>query len=77
MTELSERLNGWMALFRIVTPSLLAVLIWVVTNGQSQVNASMLEIRSDLKKLSNDYYHQLGDIKDRLGRIEGRQTAVR
>ena len=63
MSRLADSANGWMALFRVVTPALLGVLIWIVTTGLG-------DIRTALKALQNDYYHELVSVKERLGRIE-------
>ena len=75
--------NGWMAWGRLVTPAFLGVLVWIVTAGLGDVKASMTRIEThlrnvetDVKVLSNDYLHTLGDIKDRLGKIEGRNVIL-
>ena len=62
---MSERMNGWLSLFRLVTPALLGVVLWVVQ-----------DMSHDLKTLKNDYYHELSGIKDRLGQIEGRLSVA-
>ena len=76
MSKFAETVNGWGSVFRLVTPALIGVLIWIVTNGQAQVHASLGEIRGELKTLSNDYFHQLAEIKERLGHIEGRNVVI-
>lgn len=60
-----DTLNGWGAIFRLITPALLSVLLWIVQ-----------DMRQDLKVLQNDYFHELSAIKERLGRIEQRNVIM-
>ena len=74
--ETVQAINGWGAVFRLVTPALLGVLVWITTSGNAHRDRQMERIDTSLHTLSNDYYHQLSDIKDRLGRIEGRNVVM-
>ena len=74
--DTQDTINGWGAVFRLVTPALLSVLIWIVTSGNSHRDALLDRISLRLDVLSNDYLHALGDIKERLGRIEARNTVM-
>ena len=68
--------NGWLAIFRVVTPALIGVVLWIVTTGRADTREELADIRGDLKTLSNDYLHELSAIKERLGRIEARNQVV-
>ena len=68
--------NGWLAIFRVVTPALIGVVLWIVTTGRADTREELADIRDDLKTLSNDYLHELSAIKERLGRIEARNQVV-
>ena len=67
-----DRVNGWAVLFRFVTPALLGILVWTVQD----IKTDMRVIAIDVKALSNDYLHELSEIKDRLGVIEGRNVIL-
>ena len=68
MGRVIDRVNGWAVLFRFVTPALLGILIWTVQD----IKVDMRILAIDVKALSNDYLHELSEIKDRLGAMEGR-----
>ena len=70
MRLVADKLNGWMAWGRVVTPVLLTILIWIVTTGNTHRDGTIQEISARLTTLSNDYQHQLVSIADRLARIE-------
>ena len=72
MGRMMNGLNGFSVLFRFVTPALLSVLLWIVKDLKQDVG----RIRDEVKVMSNDYLRELGDIKDRIGSIEGRNTAM-
>ena len=60
-----DAINGWMAIFRVVTPALLGVVLWVLT-----------DIKTDLTVLKNDYHHELISVRERLKSIEVRLMIV-
>ena len=72
MGRVMDRVNGWAVLFRFVTPALLGILVWTVQD----IKTDMRVIAIDVKALSNDYLHELSEIKDRLGVIEGRNVIL-
>ena len=72
MGRAMERVNGFGALFRFVTPAFLGVLLWIAQDLKQDVAGLRIEVRV----MSNDYLHALASIKDRLGAIEGRNTIL-
>ena len=74
--EVLQAVDNWAVIFRLVTPALLGVLVWVNTVGNASRDRALERIDERLAKLSNDFYHELGGIKDRLGRIEGRNVIL-
>ena len=69
-----DKANGWMALFRIVTPALLAVMLWVLQDSRADTYRQVAEIKFDIKDirstLSNHVQSELSSIKERLVAVE-------
>ena len=62
--------DGWLAIFRLVTPALLTLLLWIVTTGLGEVKQDLQHVQGNVEQLRNDYFHELVLIKERLTRIE-------
>ena len=72
MGRMMNGVNGFGAIFRLVTPALLGVCLWLMQDLKHDLGGLRVEVRV----MSNDYLHEIAAIKDRLGQIEGRNTAM-
>ena len=77
MTRLMNAFNG--EKWRILTPiiqSFLTILCTLMIFQLGDLRTSLRDIQGEVKTLANDYLHELGEIKERLGQIEGRNVIL-
>lgn len=65
--------------WRVITPiiqSVLTILCTLMIFQLGDLRTSLRDIQGEVKTLANDYLHELGEIKERLGQIEGRNVIL-
>ena len=77
---MKDRFNGIGQVLRFITPLLVSIGLWVLQDmraEQARTQSSLAVMELKIDKLSNDYFRQLMDIKERLGGIEGRMGVAK
>ena len=91
MSAMSDRVNGWMSLLRLILPIMVTIMLFWISDIRQEIRLSvggieeLTKVVSKNKEISNENYYLLSNelkgemsaVKERLVRMEATSNAFR